>query len=214
MYPGMETLSGQPVPVFNHSHSENGFLMFDWNFLHFSLCPLPSALSVGTTEKALALSFLLHPSGIYLSSPFIIFVPLHWICSSPWLSCTGKPRTGPTTLDVLHQCWAEEKDHLPWPAGDAFPNAAQDAVGHLRCKGSWRTCSPPGHSGPVGPQPVPVHFPLLNFMKFLSPNFPACRGPSEWQHNQPISVCWNISSLLMWLWHFALWGTVLTWVRL
>jgi len=26
------------------------FLMFSWNFLHFSLCPLPLVLSLGTTE--------------------------------------------------------------------------------------------------------------------------------------------------------------------
>ena len=30
------------------------FLMFSWNFLCFSLCPLPLVLSVGTTEKSLA----------------------------------------------------------------------------------------------------------------------------------------------------------------
>ena len=32
------------------------FLMFSWNFLCFSLCPLPLVLSLGTTEKSLALS--------------------------------------------------------------------------------------------------------------------------------------------------------------
>jgi len=30
------------------------FLMFSWNFLCFSLCPLPLVLSLGTTEKSLA----------------------------------------------------------------------------------------------------------------------------------------------------------------
>jgi len=30
------------------------FLMFRWNFLCFSLCPLPLVLSLGTTEKSLA----------------------------------------------------------------------------------------------------------------------------------------------------------------
>jgi len=30
------------------------FLMFSWNFLCFSLCPLPIVLSLGTTEKSLA----------------------------------------------------------------------------------------------------------------------------------------------------------------
>jgi len=32
------------------------FLMFRWNLLCFSLCPLPLVLSLGTTEKSLALS--------------------------------------------------------------------------------------------------------------------------------------------------------------
>jgi len=32
------------------------FLMFRWNFLCFSLCPLPLVLSLGTTEKSLATS--------------------------------------------------------------------------------------------------------------------------------------------------------------
>ena len=30
------------------------FLVFSWNFLCFSLCPLPLVLSLGTTEKSLA----------------------------------------------------------------------------------------------------------------------------------------------------------------
>ena len=30
------------------------FLMFSWNFLCFSLCPLPLVLPLGTTEKSLA----------------------------------------------------------------------------------------------------------------------------------------------------------------
>jgi len=36
------------------------FLVFRWNFLCFSLCPLPFALSLGTTEKSLA-PFSWHP---------------------------------------------------------------------------------------------------------------------------------------------------------
>ena len=34
------------------------FLMFSWNFLCFSLCPLPLVLSLGTTEKSLAPSIM------------------------------------------------------------------------------------------------------------------------------------------------------------
>ena len=41
------------------------FLMFRWNFLCFSLCPLPLVLSLGTTEKSLA-PFSWHPPFRYL----------------------------------------------------------------------------------------------------------------------------------------------------
>ena len=41
------------------------FLMFSWNFLCFSLCPLPLVLSLGTTEKSLAPSSW-HPPWRYL----------------------------------------------------------------------------------------------------------------------------------------------------
>jgi len=44
-------------------------------------------------------------------------------------------------LDTLlqmrsHQHRAEEQDHLPWPAGHASFNAAQDMVGFLGCEGT------------------------------------------------------------------------------
>jgi len=47
---------GQPVPVFHTLKVKKFFLMFTWNFLCFSLCPLPLVLSLGTTEKSLASS--------------------------------------------------------------------------------------------------------------------------------------------------------------
>lgn len=37
------------------------FFMFKWNFLCFSLCPLPRALPVGTTRKSLSSILLTHP---------------------------------------------------------------------------------------------------------------------------------------------------------
>jgi len=43
------------------------FLVFRWNFLCFSLCPLPLVLSLGTTEKSLAPSSR-HPPSRYLSA--------------------------------------------------------------------------------------------------------------------------------------------------
>jgi len=41
------------------------FLMFTWKTLWFSLCPMPLVLSLGITEKSLAL-FSLHPPFRYL----------------------------------------------------------------------------------------------------------------------------------------------------
>lgn len=34
------------------------------HLLYFGLCPLPLVLTLGTTEKSLALLSLLHPSGV------------------------------------------------------------------------------------------------------------------------------------------------------
>ena len=53
-------LSGQPVVVLSHPHSKKCFLMFRWTLLCVSLCSLPLVLSLGVTEKNLALSSL-HP---------------------------------------------------------------------------------------------------------------------------------------------------------
>lgn len=43
-------LFGKLVPVLHHPQSE---IMFIWNFLRFSLCPLPLVLSWGTTKSSL-----------------------------------------------------------------------------------------------------------------------------------------------------------------
>jgi len=112
------------------------FLIFRWNSLYFSLCPLPLAF-----EESLALPSLFPPinylytlmrppppqafsrlnspvclslsSYIRCSSSLIAFVASFWACFSPCFSCTWKPRTGPSSADVSHQCCTEEEDHLP-----------------------------------------------------------------------------------------------------
>jgi len=52
--------SSSPTPLPKQGHLEQAAqkfsLMFTWNFLCFSLCPLPLVLSLGTTEKSLVLS--------------------------------------------------------------------------------------------------------------------------------------------------------------
>jgi len=46
----LHNVPGQSVPGLHHPQSEF-FLMFRWNFLCFSLCPLPLVLSLDTTEE-------------------------------------------------------------------------------------------------------------------------------------------------------------------
>jgi len=52
----LHSLPRQPVPVLCHPQSEDVLPHVRQNFLCFSLCPLPLVLSLGTTEKSLALS--------------------------------------------------------------------------------------------------------------------------------------------------------------
>lgn len=60
-----------------------------------------------------------------------------WIPVFPRLACPGESSSGQSTPDVTHQGWAEEKDHLPWPASNALtqPSTAQQTGGLLCCKG-------------------------------------------------------------------------------
>lgn len=53
------------------------------------------------------------------------------ICYNMSVSTWGKR---PCTSDMSHHCWAEGKEHLPWPAGNAPPHAAQAALCHLHHK--------------------------------------------------------------------------------
>lgn len=61
------------------------------------------------------------PSSLWL---FVGLSPVH-----PCLSCAGEPWTEPNIPHVSHQCSLEGENHLPEPAGNALPNAAQEAAG-------------------------------------------------------------------------------------
>ena len=74
------------------------------------------------------LQSLLHLSGSLLDSLQCVHVSL--VPGSPEVN-TG-PRVWP------HQCWAGGKHHLPWPAGFALPNAAQDTIRLLTGKGTFQ----------------------------------------------------------------------------
>lgn len=62
----LHNILNKPEPMLPHPHSKKMcFLMFRWNLLYFSLCPLPLVLSLANTEKSLVLSSL-HPPLRYL----------------------------------------------------------------------------------------------------------------------------------------------------
>lgn len=67
------SLSGKSVSVLSHLHSKEFILVFRWNFLCISLCPLPLILLLSTTKYS-PNSILLTPSLQYLQilikSPF------------------------------------------------------------------------------------------------------------------------------------------------
>lgn len=92
------TLSEQPVPTFDRLHrKQRGFLMFEWNFQYFSLCPSPLVLSLGTTENSRLYSL---PSGIYthwLSPPSPLFSRLN----SPSSQCIFIQQV-PQSINQLH----------------------------------------------------------------------------------------------------------------
>lgn len=100
---------------------------------------------------------------------------------------------GSPGLDRELQMWpyqsrGEDEDHLPWPAGDALPNAALEAVGFLCCKDILLAYAqlvvhqdPRGRSCKAAfqlfgahwyvrlffPSCTALQFSLLNFMKLL-----------------------------------------------
>lgn len=187
MYLRRKTLSKQPVLVFNHAQSRKHFLMFKWNSLSFNSWPLPSMLSVGTTEKGLAVFFAPPISYLFIPS-FYHLCSRHWTRCSPCLFLA--PRAGSTTPDVSHQCRAEGKDDLSWPVGNAPPNAAQDAVGFLFFKSmllaNVQLAIHSGYSGPF------LRL-TLNMYRYIS----LCW--TSWGFSQPISqpvkVCLNGSTM-------------------
>lgn len=119
------------------------------------------------------------------------FAGLFPVCSC--LSRTAESRTGPSTPHVASPVLSRAEDG---PAGDALPNATQDAVGHrLCCKvtlpahglsccppgpqaSSQQSCfpvsQPPAHTGAWGfslPRSRTLCLPLLNCIRFLSAQF-------------------------------------------
>lgn len=145
-------LSGQ---VHSHPHSKNVFPGFQreppvfvcayyvWSchwaspkraWLHLLWTP---SLQVFVYIDEVSLN-LLQAEQSQLCQPFLIgrmLQSLHHLCGPLLDSSVGsskKPRTGHST-HKYGLAGAEWKDHLPQPAGNIWPNAAQDAVSLLCC---------------------------------------------------------------------------------
>lgn len=111
-----------------------------------------------------------HSSSSWLS---IILLVLHWTVS-PYFSCTGELWSGPNTMDMSHQCWVQQKDHLP--GSKELPNAAPDlfvARGHCLLMASLATGKlpvfqhgDPHHGVPWSCSPLVQNLHLL-FLKFM-----------------------------------------------
>lgn len=87
------------------------FLVSDDNFSSSSCCPW-HLVALSTA--------LLRRVWHYLSLCHLVWWPFagHTI-ACPWLPCTGKPETEPSTLDMPPQCWAKGKTPFSWPTGNA-----------------------------------------------------------------------------------------------
>lgn len=144
------------------------FLVFLFNLTGFRLYQLFLVISLGTTESGSF--FFIHSHQIFIhtdnNSSLLqaiqsqLSVSLHindtpvpwsyfWPCAGPtpldlYLSCTREPRPRHNSSDLSQLCWAERKDHIPWPAGKTLSNLAQDTIsfqGHnVHC--SCSTCCP------------------------------------------------------------------------
>jgi len=117
--------------VLDHTQTIYFFHMSEWNFCCLSLQKLPLYPSLDITKMTVAqssysshqvfadISKILHCKEPFLlfflsyegwSSSFIIFVALCWnhpVCLC--LSCTGEPRTGPSTPDGSYKGWEERE---------------------------------------------------------------------------------------------------------
>lgn len=131
----------QPVPVFDWTHCKSLFPKRIQNCLLQFVLTAPGPATGHTREKSLALSPLLSdiPPSLLFSKmkvsiipnvrcthPSIIFVALCWTCSSMFMSIMLVSQGLHPPLQMWpHLRWAERKDHLLWPAGNAFPKADQ-----------------------------------------------------------------------------------------
>lgn len=128
----------------------------------------------------------------------------------------GDPKLDALFYAMSPECQGEENSHFLWPAGFTLPNTFQYADGPLLPQGPLLTCSTccsPGLPAPFlvthhqaswlqpvllhGVNPAQVqdlHFPLLNFKRFLMAHFSSLSR--SWMAALPSSVLTTLPNLI------------------
>lgn len=143
------------------------------------------------------LSILALSSSLWMSdAPVIIFMVFCWTCSCMSIS-VWESRPEPSTPAVACQCWVMLAGNTPPAALDAFTILNSELAGLWSSGGLQEALSPfplrcflviqlpavPVHRV-VPPQGQDLHFPLLNFMWFLSAHCSSL-SKSLWMSAQP-----------------------------
>lgn len=151
------------------------------------------------------------PSCIICSRPLIIFVAFPWTHVS--VSLAGKPSIQDNVPNVSHQCWVEQKFHLPWFAWQCCiscsPEGCLLSFPWEHTARRWSLWCPPGPSGSSFPgsclpdcTSVVIYSSLgagLGTFFFWTwgyshrPNPPACWGPFERQEHPDEVLCFMIN---------------------
>lgn len=127
--------------------------MIKWGSMYFNLCLLSLVVSLCTIKKSVSIFFapflqihtdkfppeppLLQAEQFQLSQPFFMLKMVHSLShlSGPSLdSSVSLLYWGHHGWTQHDWCCTERKDHFCLSPGSAFPNAAQEAVGHLCSK--------------------------------------------------------------------------------
>lgn len=164
-------------PVTGHHQEEPGSIFFTpsyWVFIHIDKIPLSLLFcKLSRCSSPSLYSYNTCTSPLIALQPFSGLIPAY-----PYLCCIVETRTAPSTPDVSRQCWVEWKNHSPWSAGSALPNASEDAIGFHCCK-----------------EPLLDHSHLEGVLPKKNPTFPVqSTHHFEWKRFWPFDPLNNCSS--------------------
>lgn len=106
---------------------------WEWIYPHMGKIPCSSILfpRLNSPRSLSLIAWEMLQSLNKLFGPFLDSLQYAHVCL-----VLGSPALGTALQAWPHQCWAEEKDHLSWPADNALPNAARDSAGCFCCEGT------------------------------------------------------------------------------